>query len=336
MTQEETPTGAVGSGPAVRSRSELAQRVIVALIAIPLVAIAAYVGGPVLTAALALFAAGGALEFARIAEATGARPFRVEAAVTSAAIVVVAGAHPDPVDAAPGWMLLMLTLTLWTLGAAIWKRGPGGRPLSSVGATVFAALLCGLPLAHAVFLRHLLPDGVEDWMRVAASTGPSRDVFDEAMAFGADLSPWTGVAILAFPLLITWINDSAAYFAGRAWGKRKLIPSVSPGKTVTGAVAGTVASVVAGIALGGWLLGGVLGLPIGWLGGAVCGALVSAAAQVGDLAESLLKREAAVKDSGTFFPGHGGILDRLDALLFAFPVGYWALLVALVPRYFTP
>jgi len=81
-----------------------------------------------------------------------------------------------------------------------------------------------------------------------------------------------------------------------------------------------VGSIYAGVVLGGWL-----GLPIGYAEGAVGGALLGVAAQVGDLVESLFKREAGVKDSGKVFPGHGGILDRFDALLFTLPVAYWYL-----------
>ena len=310
-------------------QSELAKRVAVAVVAIPLVGIAAYMGGWVLAIALAIFAAGGAIELTRIARAAGAEPFDTAAGAASAGMVLIAGWLGDPAAAASLWCLLLLLLALVTLGAAIFRRGPGRKPMSSTAVTVFAPILIGMPLAHAYYLRHMLPDGVDDWARVAVTQGPVRDVFDSAMALGADLSAWTGVALLGFPLVVTWVNDSAAYFAGRAFGKKKLIPSVSPGKTWAGAWAGTIAAVVTGALMAGLLLGGPMRLPIGFLGGAVGGLLVSIAAQIGDLAESLLKREAGVKDSGTFFPGHGGILDRLDALFFAFPIGYWVLLVAL-------
>lgn len=305
--------------------SELTKRVAVALILIPLVGVAAYLGDWVLAIALALFAAGAANELCRIARATGAEPFDTAAGVASAGVVLIAAAMLDPAVASHQWALVITLLTLGSLGAAIFRRGPTRRPLAAVGTTVLAPILCGIPLAHAYFLRHMLPDGVEDWMRVPPST---RHIFDTAMANNADLSAWMGMAILGFPLLVTWVNDSIAYFAGRRFGRRKLIPSVSPGKTVEGAWAGTLASILAGALLGGLLLGDYFDLPISWLGGAIGGLLVSVAAQIGDLAESLLKREAGVKDSGTIFPGHGGILDRLDALFFAFPVGYWALLVA--------
>ncbi len=317
-----------------KKRTELTQRVLVALVAIPIVVAVAYVGGWALGILLALFAAGGALELCRIARGTGARPFDMTAAVAAAATVIAATAYPDPTRAAPIWSLLLIAVTLGALGAAIFKRGPARRPLASTGATLLAVTLCGVTLAYAVFLRHMLPDGIDDWNMVASRDGPTRILFDRAVANSVDFRPAIGLTLLGFPLLVTWINDSAAYFAGRAWGKRKLIPSVSPGKTVVGAAAGFGASVLLGALLAELVLGSRFGLPIGWLGGSICAALVSVAAQIGDLAESLLKREAGVKDSGAFFPGHGGILDRLDALLFAFPVGYWSLLIALVPESF--
>ncbi|HEX6587533.1 MAG TPA: CDP-archaeol synthase [Longimicrobiales bacterium] len=311
------------------AQSELAKRVAVAAVMIPVVALAAYAGGWVLALALAFFAAGGAIELARIARAAGAEPFDVAAGAASAGMVLIAATIGDAAVASHLWALLLTLLTLGALAVAIFRRGPTRRPLASVGATLIAPILCGIPLAHAFFLRHLLPDGADEWARVAATQGFTRGIFDAAIANGANLSAWTGLALLGFPLIVTWVNDSAAYFVGRAVGRRKLIPTVSPGKTVEGAWGGTIAAVVVGALYAMLLLGGALDLPIGVVGGSLGALLVSIAAQIGDLAESLLKREAGVKDSGTIFPGHGGILDRLDALFFAFPVGYWALLIAL-------
>ena len=112
--------------------------------------------------------------------------------------------------------------------------------------------------------------------------------------------------------------DSFAYFVGRKIGRHKLYPSVSPNKSVEGGVAGLVGSVIA------VFIAKALFLPqIGWLDGLVMGITVSLFGQSGDLFESLLKRACGVKDSGTMIPGHGGLLDRLDSLLFAFPVMYY-------------
>jgi len=143
---------------------------------------------------------------------------------------------------------------------------------------------------------------------------------------------WLGAALVAYPLAVTWVGDTLAYFGGLRWGRRKLAPNVSPNKTVEGAIAGFTGSVAAG-ALFGWLVFGV------WLGqgitaplAAVGAAAIAIAGQIGDLAESLLKREAGVKDSGRLLPGHGGVLDRFDALIPAIPVAF-AYLTLIVPHF---
>ena len=130
---------------------------------------------------------------------------------------------------------------------------------------------------------------------------------------------WTLLA-----LLIVWSADIGAYFSGRTFGKRKLAPQVSPGKTWAGAYGALVAGTVVAV-IGGWLLD-VRGASL--VGLAVLACLTVAASIVGDLIESLMKRHAKVKDSGTIFPGHGGLLDRLDSVFAALPVfaaGLWLL-----------
>src|SRR5690606_36087730 len=135
--------------------------------------------------------------------------------------------------------------------------------------------------------------------------------------------------LLAMPIALTWLGDTFAYFGGRAWGKRKLIPSVSPGKTIAGALSSVAGTMVMG-ALYAWLIFGLwLGVDYPLLLGALAGVIVSITAQIGDLAESLLKREAGVKDSGALLPGHGGVLDRFDALFFTLPLMYWYLRLTL-------
>lgn len=122
---------------------------------------------------------------------------------------------------------------------------------------------------------------------------------------------------LLFMLVLVWVADSAAYFAGSFLGRTRLAPHVSPGKTVEGVVGGVI-----GVVLLAWLCGTMVwkfeaGLLVRWIGLAAVTALFSV---VGDLTESKLKRIARVKDSGRFFPGHGGVLDRIDALTAAAPV----------------
>jgi len=116
---------------------------------------------------------------------------------------------------------------------------------------------------------------------------------------------------------ILWIGDAAAYYGGRTFGRHLLAPSVSPHKTIEGAFAGLLGSIIAGVLMGVWIANQPSGvLLIASIGTAVAG-------QAGDLVESALKRSAGVKDSAELLPGHGGLLDRLDGLIFAAPVYYW-------------
>ncbi len=126
---------------------------------------------------------------------------------------------------------------------------------------------------------------------------------------------------LIWLLAMVWAADSVAYFAGRAFGRRKLAPLVSPGKTMEGALGGVAGAAVAGGA-GAWWLGV---LPLGIGGGALLGVAIAMLSIVGDLLESKAKRSALVKDSGRWLPGHGGVLDRIDALTAAAPLFVWTM-----------
>jgi phosphatidate cytidylyltransferase len=130
-----------------------------------------------------------------------------------------------------------------------------------------------------------------------------------------DVSRWW----LLFGLMVNWIGDTGAYYFGRRWGKHKMAPVVSPGKSWEGSVASAVFSIVFGVIFLPRTVPGVT--PI--VAGAVA-LLANVAGQLGDLAESAIKRGAGVKDSGSMLPGHGGILDRLDSTLFTLPV-LWGL-----------
>jgi phosphatidate cytidylyltransferase len=125
------------------------------------------------------------------------------------------------------------------------------------------------------------------------------------------LTPEQGWILLL--VLAVWAYDTGAYFVGRRFGRRRFLSHISPSKTYAGLVGG----IVAATAVTALMLGGLGQAPIASL---VLGPLISLAAQAGDLAESMLKRAAGVKDSGSLIPGHGGILDRIDSFLFAAPV----------------
>ncbi|MDH5762214.1 MAG: phosphatidate cytidylyltransferase [Nitrospinota bacterium] len=126
-----------------------------------------------------------------------------------------------------------------------------------------------------------------------------------------------GNFVLYFLFMVVWSGDIAAYYVGKNIGKTPLAPKISPGKTIEGSVAGLAGSMAGGVAAK-YLFFETLPLNHGLIMALLCGTM----GQIGDLAESLFKRRAGVKDSGSLIPGHGGVLDRLDSLMFAGPVFY--------------
>jgi len=130
---------------------------------------------------------------------------------------------------------------------------------------------------------------------------------------------------ILYLFMVIWGNDTFAYYTGRSFGRRRLC-SVSPGKTVEGLAGGFVGGGLGALVFGLFLLPAQSALGLGWT--LLLSVPIGAAGVAGDLAESLIKRSAGVKDSGTMIPGHGGLLDRIDSLLFAIPVLYYALLIS--------
>jgi phosphatidate cytidylyltransferase len=174
------------------------------------------------------------------------------------------------------------------LAAPIWR---GRAPATEPAAnTVAAVMYVGWLLGYAILLHHTSPRGDE---------------------------------LVLFVVGVTWVGETMAYMVGSTLGRHKLAPVVSPRKTVEGAVAQVLASVMTGLALGAWLLPGC-GPGFGLAGGALLGVI----GQVGDLAESVIKRSVGTKDTGGIIPGHGGVLDRIDSLLFNLPAFYYLSLLA--------
>lgn len=281
--------------------SDLPRRVGVALVGIPAVLGLLYLGGWWITVPVAALAAGGAWEAYRLAEAGAIRPLRLPGMAAAAFFVLAAGAVPEFASFAPWALGGVLALAGVALVLLLGRRKAEDAPLEAGAVTLFGAVYGGLPLAF-VPLLYALP-GRWGWE-------------------GAAASPWAGTWIVVLPLACTWVGDAAAYFAGSAWGRKKLAPAISPKKSWVGAWAG-LAAAAAAAAVWGLLVPPVLPvLPMGAAALAGVGVVLGVGAQVGDLAESLFKRGAGVKDSGTFFGAHGGILDRLDALTFTLPLAY--------------
>jgi phosphatidate cytidylyltransferase len=282
--------------------SELTKRFLTALVAAPLALVMIYLGGLPLAAFLSVLSAGCAWEFYRIAAAGGVEPLdplgiplagSVPLLVYAAAIGLY-----RPTLAVPAVGVLVV------LAAVIWARGTARHPLGAASATVMGVLYTGGLLSFGYALR------------------------EHPYTFGDR----AGTALVAFPLVLTWASDIGAYFVGRTVGGRKLLPAVSPGKTVSGALGGLAATILVSWLYVRYALAPVASLTMTLPATIAFGLVISIAAQVGDLTESLLKREANVKDSSRLIPGHGGLLDRLDSLLFVLPVAYllfgWLLLPA--------
>ena len=289
--------------------SELTLRILFAVVAAPLALWIVLAGGAPLAALLAGVSALGAWEFSRIARGSGTRPLDDVGIALAGLLPLAVHAHYLGVfSVRPG---IAAVLVLVVLAATIWLRGVEGKPLGAAGTTLLGVTYTAAMLSFGYAIRY--HDAVRGYDTVGAgelALGPLH----------VPIAP--GGVLLIFPLVLTWASDIGAYFVGRAIGGRKLIPSVSPGKTVAGAVGGLLASMIVS-----WVYARSVLVPVASLGftpwGAVgFGAMISIAAQIGDLFESLLKREGGVKDSSHIIPGHGGILDRFDSLIFVLPVAY--------------
>ena len=272
--------------------SEFSKRVGFAVAAIPVVAACVYFGGPLLTTLLAIAAGIGAWEYCRLAEATGQRPLTWWAIVLSALVPIALHALQLGYRI-PGiaWIALLVPAMLTT---ALFTRGAEGKPIGSVATTLFGVWYTGGMLAFVYALRY---------HRFAVT----------AVA---------GSLLVALPVVLTWLNDSGAFFFGKRFGNKKLMPTISPGKTWAGAWGALGTTIVFTYVLVHFVLRPYAGLSMTFTGVIVFGTVMSLAAQIGDLAESLLKREAGLKDSSALIPGHGGVLDRLDSLYFTVPIAY--------------
>ena len=251
-------------------------------------------------------------EYFALGEAIGQRAYKLWTAVSACWLVVaqylaaMAYAHSAGEGTSFRWMIGRLSvpgpgvadvLFLFLMGIAIATlatRRPLVEALPAAGVSSSALLLVALPLTYAIRLH------------------------------GVSLA---GKWLLLFALVITWIGDTTAYFVGRAFGRHPFAPHLSPKKTWEGAVASFAGSLAVAFAMAHW--GRVNVATVHVLGMAAAG---NVAGQMGDLLESAYKRSAGVKDSGAMLPGHGGILDRIDALVLTFPVVWYYWLWIYSPR----
>ena len=274
--------------------SNLARRVGFAAVAIPAALLVVYFGGWPLVTLLAIVGVLGVRELYDLAGRGGVRPSRAVGYVSAAGIAPLAylnvsdGHWAESIAAAwpfaiAVWLIVLLT---WALA----RRRPADRPLSAAAITLLAVAYAAALPAFLVAIRH--------------------------GRFGA--SPWAATWLVFFPLVVTWVCDSAAMGAGKSVGGPKLWPVVSPNTTRSGAIGGVVGALLVGLVFGLAVFPRV-GVPASLGASLIIAGVLSVVGQAGDLVESLFKREAGVKDSGTIIPGHGGVLDRFDSLYFVVP-----------------
>jgi len=288
------------------------KRVVTAVVLIPLVVGLVLYGSTLLVAVgTGVFMVLALLEYFALGEAIGWRGHRAWTIVCALILlflqwlpsVVRAGDFGGySVPAGLSWLVARIVprpeeaFFLFALGIAVivmFSRRPLVETLPAAGISASGLLLVAFPLTYAVRLH--------GW---------------------GEYGPW----LLLFALVITWAGDTGAYFAGRAFGRHALAPHLSPKKTWEGSLAGLAASIVVAVIFQRWLHA-----PLAYLiGMAVVG---NVAGQVGDLLESAYKRSAGVKDSGAMLPGHGGVLDRIDALILAFPVVWYYWVLTYSPRF---
>lgn len=304
------------------------KRVLTAVVLIPLVLLLIFRGPSWLFVVVAgVFGVLALREYLNIAEISGYKPLH-----------------------APTYALLILLFVALTLSAAAWPD-PGEidlqNPLRPNPLLDVANLLEAFPGALAVFLLLALAMKLRDAREALPSAAVSLvglTYIGLPLAIMVRMRLTDGPYFLLFLFGVVWVGDIAAYYTGRSIGRIKLAPAISPNKTWEGAVASVVAAVLLGLLLHRYsasilaFLSHNLGSTVHWTPvdhplwlALLFAVLGNVAAQIGDLAESAMKRGAGIKDSGNILPGHGGVLDRIDALLFAAPVlSYYSLVIGFV------
>ena len=266
------------------------KRILTAVVALPILLYTVWSQSPYFFVALTAVATVLALgEFNSLAAKVGCKPQTVPA--FAAALVVIASfVFEEPAVA----VAVLIALSIWCLSSAVFQPADMKTALVSVSATVFGVVYVALQAGCLVGVRMI-----------------------------SDVAPRVPVPHLAAKLLTTFfaivmLTDTGAFYSGRTIGRHKLAPRVSPGKTIEGAIGGFVMAVAAG-----FLCKLAFFPEIPTMHVLALGAALGAIGQVGDLAESMLKRGSNVKDSGNLLPGHGGMLDRIDSMLFCAPVLYY-------------
>jgi phosphatidate cytidylyltransferase len=284
------------SAASPRNSGSLAQRLLSAALLLPLLIILVWWSVWSVAATVILATLAGLIELYGAFRQGGYQPRTLVGIGSALAITLAIGLQPMI-----GADLLLPIITLVIVVSLVvelaYPQQSGSLP--SWGLTLAGAFYIAWLLSHFILLRSL-----------------SMPALHESIFTPLGMQP--GVAWIYYVCAITWLQDTSAYFVGRQFGRHKLAPILSPKKTWEGAAGGMIGAILTGIVCV-WLLG----LPITLFQGALLGVVGGVVGPLGDLSESLIKRQVGLKDAGTLIPGHGGILDRADSLLFTVPILYY-------------
>jgi phosphatidate cytidylyltransferase len=269
-------------------------------------------GGLPYLAVVTAFVLLGQREFYHLIEEKGARPLWGLGLTAGAALQLVAYVGNAY------YATLLMTASLLALMVAQLRKRNITESLASISGTFFGVFYVGWLMSHAIVLREFYEKGAQGLILL----------LDPADLGRLELHPDAGIFFFIFTLAVVINCDTGAYFAGRAYGRHKLAPQISPGKTIEGAAGGVVWGTLAGLICKAvfdqfWPS---LSASLDWMVVTLFGVVLASVGIVGDLVESLLKRDAKLKDTGALLPGMGGVLDRIDAALLAIPVMHYMLL----------
>ena len=278
--------------------SNLTQRVLTAVVGVPLLYFILYLGGIPFLILILLVILFGNIELFKLLEAKGIQTERELGIAFSLALGIAA--YFGYFYFAVVFSFAVIIIFLLAL-----RRQDLSNAIIALSTGLFAIIYIGWFLSHAILLRNI-------------DHNLNLKTYVETVQGHSDI----GFFYIFLVVSCTFLNDTGAYFIGRWKGKRKLIPHVSPGKTLEGTIGGIISSAIAAIV--GNL---IFKSPIEYHWVVLFGLVIGIVAVLGDLTESLIKRSAEAKDSGGILPGHGGILDRFDSLIFTFPVSYYMVLL---------
>ena len=278
--------------------SNLTQRVLTAVVGVPLLYFILYLGGIPFLILILLVILFGDIELFKLLEAKGIQTERELGIAFSLALGIAA--YFGYFYFAVVFSFAVIIIFLLAL-----RRQDLSNSIIALSTGLFAIIYIGWFLSHAILLRNI-------------DHNSNLKTYVETVQGHSDI----GFFYIFLVVSCTFLNDTGAYFIGRWKGKRKLIPHVSPGKTLEGTIGGIISSAIAAIV--GNL---IFKSPIEYHWVVLFGLVIGIVAVLGDLTESLIKRSAEAKDSGGILPGHGGILDRFDSLIFTFPVSYYMVLL---------